>query len=82
MALSYTPILRLLVQPSLALPHATVSTFNDLPIPLSRAFAARGEKVDIRAVVLDKDNCFAADGELDVFTAYKVRSSTSCHVMG
>lgn len=39
-----------------------VKTFDQLPVPLSQAFApSTSEKtVDVRAVVLDKDNCFAA----------------------
>lgn len=66
---------RLFRDPSLCLPHHTVSTFNHLPIPLSRAFTkADGEKkVDIRAVVLDKDNCFAVPKENEVYKPYTVR---------
>ncbi|KAG9556444.1 HAD-superfamily phosphatase, partial [Aureobasidium melanogenum] len=66
---------RLFRDPSLCLPHHTVSTFNHLPIPLSRAFAkADGEKkVDIRAVVLDKDNCFAVPKENEVYKPYTER---------
>jgi hypothetical protein len=65
---------RLFRDPSLCLPHHTVSTFNHLPIPLSRAFTkADGEKkVDIRAVVLDKDNCFAVPKENEVYKPYTV----------
>ena len=66
---------RLFRDPSLCLPHHTVSTFNSLPIPLSKAFQT-GEKgkteVDIRAVVLDKDNCFAIPHKNEVFNGYKV----------
>ncbi len=53
--------LRLFYNPSLCLPHHTVSTFDQLPIPLSKAFPTRNgeKKPDIRAIVLDKDNCFA-----------------------
>ncbi|KAG8631587.1 hypothetical protein KVT40_000727 [Elsinoe batatas] len=65
-------IFKLISSPSLCLPHATVSTFNDLPRPLSKAFGD-AEKVDIRAVVLDKDNCFAVPHQNDVYEAYKVR---------
>ncbi|THX44217.1 HAD-superfamily phosphatase [Aureobasidium pullulans] len=66
---------RLFRDPSLCLPHHTVSTFNHLPIPLSRAFnKADGEKkVDIRAVVLDKDNCFAVPKENEVYKSYTER---------
>ncbi|KAH0371270.1 HAD-superfamily phosphatase, partial [Aureobasidium melanogenum] len=62
---------RLFRDPSLCLPHHTVSTFNHLPIPLSRAFGER--KVDIRAVVLDKDNCFAVPKENEVYEPYTER---------
>ncbi|KAI4723146.1 HAD-superfamily phosphatase [Aureobasidium sp. EXF-10727] len=66
---------RLFRDPSLCLPHHTVSTFNHLPIPLSRAFnKTDGEKkVDIRAVVLDKDNCFAVPKENEVYKPYAER---------
>lgn len=48
-------------RPALCLPHHTITTFDHLPLPLSEAFSDAQEKpVDIRAVVLDKDNCFAA----------------------
>ncbi|KAL8900993.1 MAG: hypothetical protein Q9192_000768 [Flavoplaca navasiana] len=59
---------RLLRTPSLCLPHATISTFNDLPVPLSNAFG--NVKADIRAVVLDKDNCFAVPKENVVHKPY------------
>lgn len=64
-------LVRLLRDPSLCLPHHTIPTFNHLPVPLSSAF----EKADIRAVVLDKDNCFAAPKADTVFPAYRVCSS-------
>jgi phosphatidylglycerophosphatase GEP4 len=58
-------VLRLFYNPSLCLPHATVSTFDQLPIPVPQAFPPKhGEKrPDIRAIVLDKDNCFAVPHE-------------------
>ncbi|TID18875.1 HAD-superfamily phosphatase [Venturia nashicola] len=64
---------KLLRDPSLCLPHHTVPTFNHLPIPLTKAFAGgRGEKTpDIRAVILDKDNCFAVPHENEVHEPYK-----------
>ena len=61
---------RLLRSPSLCLPHATISTFNDLPVPLSNAFG--NVKADIRAVVLDKDNCFAVPKKNVVYKPYMV----------
>nr|POF14069.1 hypothetical protein CFP56_03093 [Quercus suber] len=58
-------------QAALCLPHHTVSTFDQLPVPLSQAFKHRtpiSEKTpDIRAVVLDKDNCFSVPQYVDVF---------------
>ena len=61
---------RLLRNPSLCLPYATISTFNDLPVPLSTAFG--NAEADIRAVVLDKDNCFAVPEENVVYKPYTV----------
>ena len=58
---------KLLLNPGLCLPHYTVSTFNDIPVPLSRAFT----KADIRAVILDKDNCFAIPHHDDIFPPYR-----------
>ncbi|AEO62741.1 eb6e8734-e9f7-4af0-a753-202fa1f32dd0 [Thermothielavioides terrestris] len=66
-------VFKLLAKPSLCLPHATVSTFDDLPIPLDKAFATKGRLVDIRAVVLDKDDCFALPDHSEVYEPYKVR---------
>jgi phosphatidylglycerophosphatase GEP4 len=70
-------IFKLLLNPSLCLPHATVSTFNQIPIPISGAFA-QGEKnvqPDIRAIVLDKDNCFATPGSNEVYSDYRVKQT-------
>lgn len=52
---------RILFSPSLSIPQATVSHFSHIPTPLATAFPLRsnGKHPDIRAVVLDKDNCFA-----------------------
>ncbi|RYP25227.1 hypothetical protein DL765_000108 [Monosporascus sp. GIB2] len=52
-------VFRLLAKPSLCLPHATVPTFGDLPNPLENAFENSPKKPVIKAVVLDKDDCFA-----------------------
>lgn len=65
-------VFRLIANPSLCLPHHTVPTFNHLPIPLSNAFNKDGKKVDIRAVVLDKDNCFAVPKQNEVYKPYAV----------
>jgi len=68
-------ILRLIGNPALCLPHHTVATFDQLPIPLSAAFQSRhGEqKPDIRAVVLDKDNCFAIPKQNEVYAKYATK---------
>ena len=68
---------KLLFNPSLCLPHASISNFNHLPIPLSVAFASgeKGQQPDIRAVILDKDNCFARPKENVVYEEYKVPTS-------
>jgi phosphatidylglycerophosphatase GEP4 len=67
-------ILRLFANPALCLPHHTVSSFDKIPLPLSEAFTtARGDKKpDIRAVVLDKDNCFAIPHENEIFPGSKL----------
>ncbi|KAI0119249.1 HAD-superfamily phosphatase [Daldinia grandis] len=66
-------VFKLLTKPSLCLPHATASTFNDIPTPLSKAFEGRGKKVDIRAIVLDKDDCFAYPNSNEIYPAYLAR---------
>ena len=65
---------RLFRDPALCLPHATISNFNHLPVPLSTAFAQseKGVRPDIRAVVLDKDNCFARPRKNEVYEHYTV----------
>lgn len=55
----FANVFKLLAKPSLCLPHATVSQFSELPVPLEKAFETEGNKVNIKAVVLDKDDCFA-----------------------
>lgn len=64
-------VFRLLARPNLCLPHATIPTFNDLPIPLNKAFG-KYKNVDIKAVVLDKDNCFAYPKSNDIHKPYDV----------
>jgi hypothetical protein len=70
-------VFRLIRDPSLCLPQHTASTFNHLPVPLSRAFPKKdgGKEVDIRAVVLDKDNCFAIPHTNEIHKPYHVSSS-------
>jgi phosphatidylglycerophosphatase GEP4 len=55
--------LRVLHKPTLLQPHLTIPTFADLPVPLSP---------HIRAVILDKDNCFAVPHALEVYPGYNV----------
>ncbi|KAL8930636.1 MAG: hypothetical protein Q9208_000507 [Pyrenodesmia sp. 3 TL-2023] len=69
--------LRLLGRPWLCLPHATIPTFNDLPVPLSDAFGTLNP--NIRAVVLDKDNCFAVPKENVVYKPYTDKFTSLLH---
>jgi hypothetical protein len=71
-------VFRLIRDPALCLPQHTVSTFNHLPIPLSKAFPKKDglKEVDIRAVVLDKDNCFAVPHSNEVHKPYNVSDSS------
>lgn len=69
-------IFKLLANPSLCLPHAAISTFKDLPIPLDSAFQRKGGEVNIKAVVLDKDDCFAVPETNEVHKPYQERFET------
>lgn len=74
-------IFRVLAKPSLCLPQATVASFAELPIPLDQAFAkyrSQGNDVNIKAVILDKDDCFAVPHENDVHKPYRVSHTCSC----
>ncbi|VUC22695.1 unnamed protein product [Clonostachys rosea] len=65
-------VVRILFKPSICLPHHTVSNFNDLPIPLDKALQREGRAAtDIRAVILDKDDCFAYPDQNEVYPDYK-----------
>lgn len=77
-------VFRLFREPVLCLPQHTVSTFNHLPVPLSKAFPKKdGEKdVDIKAVVLDKDNCFAIPHTNEVHKPYHVSRRMSHGTLG
>jgi phosphatidylglycerophosphatase GEP4 len=69
-------ILRLFANPALCLPHHTVSSFDKIPVPLSEAFTTSktdNKRPDIRAIVLDKDNCFAIPHQNDIFPANKAK---------
>lgn len=67
-------LLRLISQPNLCLPQCTISTFAQIPVPLDDAFVdKRGQKrTDIKAVILDKDNCFATPHTNYVHESYQV----------
>lgn len=67
--------LSLIFRPAQCLPQAAVRNFNELPIPISKVFEsdARFKNVNIRAVVLDKDDCFARPGETEIAAENKVR---------
>ncbi|KIW03833.1 HAD phosphatase, family IIIA [Verruconis gallopava] len=63
---------KLFQNPALCLPHHTIKTFADLPVPIGKAFAdsEKGIEADIRAVILDKDNCFALPHSNEVYPPY------------
>lgn len=65
---------KVLIKPALYLPHATISTFNDLPIPVSKAFNDIHGRIrpEIKALVLDKDDCFAVPKENTIYKPYNV----------
>lgn len=67
---------RLFREPSICLPHHTIPTFEHLSLPLGADFARRAgqSKPNIKAVILDKDNCFAIPHTNEVYPQYKVRS--------
>ncbi|RYO92566.1 hypothetical protein DL766_002353 [Monosporascus sp. MC13-8B] len=69
-------VFRLLAKPSLCLPHATVPTFGDLPTPLENAFENSPGKPVIKAVVLDKDDCFAYPDTSGIHPPYLVGATT------
>lgn len=66
-------VFRLIAKPALCLPHATIPTFQQLPIPLNKAFE-KYQGVDIKAVVLDKDDCFAVPKSNSIHKPYEVSS--------
>lgn len=76
-------VIGLLRNPSLCLPHATVPTFDRVPISIATALTAAngGQRPDIRAVVLDKDNCFAKPRSNGIYKPYKVRPINLTHFL-
>jgi len=71
---------RLLYAPRLARPHVVLSQFSDLTFPLGKCIVANVKRLhgievpepDIRAVVLDKDNCISRPHTLEIYPPYKV----------
>jgi phosphatidylglycerophosphatase GEP4 len=71
---------RLLYEPQLARPHVVISQFSDLKFPLGNCIAMNVKRrfqtdirvPDIRAVVVDKDNCIAKPHQSELWHAYKV----------
>jgi hypothetical protein len=74
---------RLLYAPRLARPHVVLNHFTELSFPLGKCIAGNVKKrygidvpePDIRAVVIDKDNCIAKPHALEVWPEYKVSLS-------
>ncbi|KAI6245763.1 Phosphatidylglycerophosphatase GEP4, mitochondrial [Erysiphe necator] len=68
-------LFRLILQPNLCLPQAKIPTFAHLPVPLENAFVdSNGQKrtdITIKAVILDKDNCFATPHTNYVHKSYQ-----------
>lgn len=74
------PSICALFRPSLLIPHITVGTFADIPDHLSSSLKNSIKSphfhldVDIRAIVIDKDNCISIPKKLELYDAYKVSS--------
>ena len=73
---------RLLYAPRLARPHVVLSQFSELTFPLGKCIATNIKKKygvdvqpDVRAVVIDKDNCIARPHSLEIWPAYSVSDS-------
>lgn len=58
------------------MPHLTVSSFDQIPLPVSKALGHIESKAcpKIKALVLDKDNCFAVPKQNVIYHSYKVRA--------
>ncbi|KAG5513679.1 hypothetical protein PMAC_000717 [Pneumocystis sp. 'macacae'] len=71
------PSICALFRPSLLLPHITVETFAHIPNHLSNSLKNSVKwphlhlDVDIRAIVIDKDNCISIPKKLELYNAYK-----------
>ncbi|ODV61962.1 phosphatidylglycerophosphatase [Ascoidea rubescens DSM 1968] len=60
--------IRLLFNPNLALPHQVCNDFNSIKVPIGQFIIQNQPK--IKAIVLDKDNCFAEKGDDKVYAGY------------
>ena len=61
-----------LFRPTYFLAHHRVESFAAITLPLSKSLHhADGSPTDIRAIVLDKDDCFARQLENDVYEPFK-----------
>jgi phosphatidylglycerophosphatase GEP4 len=68
-------VVKIIFKPGICLPHHTVPNFGELPIPLDKVLRKDGRKAEVKAVVLDKDDCFAYPDSNAVYDEYKVRPS-------
>lgn len=57
-------ILRLITNPYLCMPQIVVPTFNNISVPID------AKNTTIKAIVLDKDNCFAKNHDDKVWPEY------------
>jgi hypothetical protein len=61
-----------LFRPSFFVAHHRVESFAAITLPLSKSLHhADGSPADIRAIVLDKDDCFARPLENDIYEPFK-----------
>ena len=71
---------RLFYHPKLSRPHVVLNQFSDLTFPLGKCIASNVKRKygvtipepDIRAIVLDKDNCIAKPHSLEIWSDYRV----------
>src|SRR5262245_30390659 len=71
---------RVLYAPRLSRPHVILHQFSDITFPLGQCirrnvkerYGIDSPAPDIRAVVIDKDNCIALPHSLEIWPAYKV----------
>lgn len=60
-------VFKLFLSPSLCLPHQVVLSFDKIAVPIKFPSSS-----PIKAIVLDKDNCFAKAHDDKVWPEYKV----------